>query len=172
MQDRCQCFLAFTCGESERGRERQRRSRGIYLSELKEFSNSTLTLSACHWFPVTPPKQHCEPHRALRDPDWEQISQIPIAFHLSRMMDSPPVSHQSSPAAGEVTPGPDLSSYTTSSQPIRWWHTKLRPLPLEGSIMFGNRFIPACDKKRGDEEVEKEEGRKGQKEMTHCNKDG
>lgn len=36
--------------------------------------------------------------------------------------------------------------------------------------MFGNRFIPACDKKRGDEEGEEEEGRKGQKEMTPCNK--
>lgn len=59
-------------------------------------------------------EQNSEPRRAPRDPDWEQISQIPIAFHLPRMMDSPPVSHQSSPAAEEVTPGPDLSSYTTS----------------------------------------------------------
>lgn len=49
------------------------------------------------------------------------------------MMNSPPVSHQSSPAAGEVTPWPDLSSYTTSSgQPIRKSHTKLRPLPPGG----------------------------------------
>lgn len=59
-------------------------------------------------------EQNSEPRRAPRDPDWEQISQIPIAFRLPRMMDRPPVSHQSSPAAEEVTPGPDLSSYTTS----------------------------------------------------------
>lgn len=36
--------------------------------------------------------------------------------------------------------------------------------------MFGNRFIPVRDKKRGDEEGEEEAGRKGQKEMTPCNK--
>lgn len=84
------------------------------------------------------------------------------------MMDSPPVSHQSSPAAAEVTPGPDLSSYTASSRPIGRGHTKLRPLPPEGSIMFGNKFIPLCDKKKREDE---EEG-KGQNAMTHSNKGG
>ena len=34
--------------EKGREQERQRKSSEIYLSELKEFSNSTLTLSACH----------------------------------------------------------------------------------------------------------------------------
>lgn len=36
--------------------------------------------------------------------------------------------------------------------------------------MFGNRFIPTCDKRRRDEEGEEDEGRKGQREMTHCDK--
>ena len=36
--------------------------------------------------------------------------------------------------------------------------------------MFENRFIPACDKRRGDEEGEEEEGGEGQREMTSCDK--